>query len=126
MKYVIMLVFIICVLVTIMIYYNEKIIKLEIRNKKLEGENSTLSYKYKFYKDNAFQLQIDNQQLYSALEFYKRPDIRGGIEINEDIKEAVKFAMIQSHPDKNNCKTSDEFIRFRELYNKLNKIHKVR
>lgn len=120
MKYVIMLVFIIiCVLVTIVVYCNEKIIKLEIRNKKLEGENSTLSYKYKFYKDNAFQLQRDNWQLQSALEFYQRPDIKGGIEINEEIKEAVKFAMIQSHPDKNNCKTSDEFIKFRELYNKL-------
>lgn len=41
-----------------------------------------------------YQYQRDNWQLHSALEFYKRPDIKGGIEINEDIKQAVKFAMI--------------------------------
>lgn len=66
-----------------------------------------------------YQYQRDNWQLHSALEFYKRPDIKGGIEINEDIKQAVKFAMIYSHPDKKNCKSNDEFIKFRELYNKL-------
>lgn len=64
-----------------------------------------------------YQYQRDNQQLHSALEFYKRPDIKGGIEINEDIKQAVKFAMIKSHPDKGG-KTED-FIKFRKLYNKL-------
>ena len=66
-----------------------------------------------------YQYQRYNWQLHSELEFYKRPDIKGGIEINEDIKQAVKFAMIYSHPDKKNCKSNDEFIKFRELYNKL-------
>ena len=119
MKYIVILAFIMLILISIMVYYNKKIIKLEIKNRKLVGENSALFYKYNFYKDNALQLKRDNWQLKSALEFYKRPDIKGGIEINEEIKEAVRFAMIQSHPDKNNCKTNDEFIKFRELYNKL-------
>lgn len=36
--------------------------------------------------------------------------------IDKDVAEAIKFAMIHSHPDKGNCKTNDEFIRFRKLY----------
>lgn len=113
------LLILIWILSAMLIKYTSKMIKLNDKNKKLEGENSALFYKYKHYKDNAMQLKRDNWQLASALEFYKRPDIRGGIEINEDIKEAIKFAMIQSHPDKGNCKANDEFIKFRELYNKL-------
>lgn len=36
---------------------------------------------------------------------------------NNDIKEAVKYAMKKSHPD--NGGSSDEFNKFRELYNKI-------
>lgn len=36
---------------------------------------------------------------------------------NSDIKEAVKYAMKKSHPD--NGGSSDEFNKFRELYNKI-------
>lgn len=36
---------------------------------------------------------------------------------NNDIKEAVKYAMKKSHP--NNGGSSDEFNKFRELYNKI-------
>lgn len=95
---------------------NRKLIK---ENDRLNGELQGIHYAYTLWRDRAMQYIRDNQQLHSALEFYQRPDIKGEIEINEDVKEAVKFAMIQSHPDKNNCKTSDEFIKFRELYNKL-------
>lgn len=36
---------------------------------------------------------------------------------DNDIKEAVKYAMKKSHPD--NDGSSDEFNKFRELYNKI-------
>lgn len=41
------------------------------------------------------------------------------INATDDLKEAVKFAMIQAHPDKGVCKDSDTFIKFRKLYKKI-------
>lgn len=34
----------------------------------------------------------------------------------KEVMEAVKFAMIQSHPDKGICKNNETFIKFRKLY----------
>ncbi len=107
----------ICMLSVILIRYKSEVVKLNVRNRKLEGKNSTLFYKYNHYKDRYLETERANWQLKSALEFYQRPDIKGGIEINEDVKQAIKYSMIHSHPDKGG-KTED-FIKFRELYNKL-------
>lgn len=117
MKYVIILAFIMFILISIMVYYNKKIIKLEIENIKLEDKLKEVNTNCNLWKNNALEFQRANWQLKSALEFYQRPDIKGGIEINEDIKQAVKFAMIKSHPDKGG--NTEDFIKFRELYNKL-------
>lgn len=35
---------------------------------------------------------------------------------NKEVIEAIKFAMIQSHPDKGICKDNETFIKFRKLY----------
>lgn len=112
-----MLLVLIWMLSAILIRYKGEVVRLNVRNRKLEGENSALFYKYNHYKDRYLETERANWQLKSALEFYQRPDIKGGIEINEDVKQAIKFAMIKSHPDKGG-KTED-FIKFRELYNKL-------
>lgn len=117
MKYIIIIAFIVFILISIMVYYDEKIIKLETEKIKLENKLDEVYYGYNSWKDKALELQRANWQLKSALEFYQRPDIKGGIEINEDIKQAVKYCMIKSHPDKGG--STEDFIKFRELYNKL-------
>lgn len=38
---------------------------------------------------------------------------------DKEVTEAIKFAMIQSHPDKGICKNNETFIRFRKLYKEL-------
>lgn len=37
----------------------------------------------------------------------------------KEVIEAIKFAMIQSHPDKGICKDNELFIKFRKMYEDL-------
>lgn len=112
------------IVVVIILWFLVVISSKDNKNRKLTRENNRLNeelqgthYAYTLWRDRAMQYIRDNQQLHSALEFYQRPDIKGGIEINEDIKQAVKYCMIHSHPDKGG--KAEDFIKFRELYNKL-------
>lgn len=68
------------------------------------------------YKKAYYDLLRCYHQIESALEVYKRTN-SNNINVDKDLKEAVKFAMIQSHPDKGG--DSEKFVKFRELYNKL-------
>lgn len=39
--------------------------------------------------------------------------------VNSDTKEAIKKAMIYSHPDKGMCRNGDDFIKFKKLYDEM-------
>lgn len=65
------------------------------------------------YRD-AYEKLLDSYNIvFKELEFHKRNNIG----TDKAIKEAVKLAMIKSHPDVGG--NSEKFIKFRELYNKL-------
>lgn len=81
-------------------------------NFKLSQESQT-----EIYRQGYYNLLSEYNKVVSMLEFYKRNS--NNVISDKEVKEAVKFAMKFSHPDKGNCKTNDEFIKFRELYNKL-------
>jgi len=68
----------------------------------------------KVYKDAYYSLLAEYNKAISILDTYKKTS--GNMHINDDIKSALKFAMIYSHPDKGNCKNADEFIKFKKLY----------
>jgi len=70
----------------------------------------------KVYKDAYYSLLSEYNKAISVLDTYKKTS--GNIHINDDIRSALKFAMIYSHPDKGNCKDADEFIKFKKLYDK--------
>lgn len=96
----------ICIWFFLVLCVNEnKNTELEQENKKLKEYQAALKYSIELYKDHINLLE-------SKLNFSK-------INIDEDLKRAVKFAMIQAHPDKGNTKNTDDFIKFKELYDKL-------
>ena len=65
------------------------------------------------YKKAYYDLLSSYNQVASMLEFYKR---NNNVQISEDIKEAVKYAMTKSHPDVGG--DSEKFIKFKKLYDK--------
>lgn len=58
------------------------------------------------YLINAYESCLKDKMKNTKINFY-----------DNDVKEAVKYAMKKSHPD--NGGNSEEFNRFRELYNKM-------
>lgn len=67
----------------------------------------------KDYKEKYYDLISEHMKAVNELNFYRRNQI-----IDDDVKSAVRFAMINSHPDKGICKDNDTFIKFRGLYDK--------
>lgn len=133
----IILVFCMLGIISFMFFYTKDYInqlhnKIRSQKKQLESHKKTmLSIIRKYRKqhlDDKEILDYRNHQitiLESELKFYKElsyTNINGKtkININKDkviIDEAIKKAMLYSHPDKGLCKDANDFIKFRELYN---------
>lgn len=94
--------------------YTIKIDKIKENYKRWESQYKSETRTYKPYKDAYYNLYSEYNKVVSLLDFYKRNS--NTIHINNDIKSALRFAMIYSHPDKGNCKENDEFIKFKKLY----------
>lgn len=90
-------------IITYLIYYGfqKKLNKMEDNYKGL----------IKVCYDEYNTLLVEYNKVFDA---YKKTS--RNIHINDDIKSALRFAMIYSHPDKGNCKDADEFIKFKKLY----------
>ena len=88
-------------------------------NDLVEDYNSLVS-KYKLAKNHIEELQqlLKSQYIKNQFNntFIKSSDTSIS---NDTIQDALKIAMIQSHPD--NGGNKDDFIRFREAYNKYKK-----
>ena len=83
----------------------EKLSKLYQKETQKENE---------LYKDAYYNLLMEYNKAKSMIDFYKRTS--NNIHINDDIKEAIKMAMIYSHPDKGLNENTDQFIKFKKLY----------
>lgn len=71
----------------------------------------------------SYQLEISNEEYDELVDKYNRLVNKYNNLLNskssnqkKEIIEAVKFAMINSHPDKGICKDNETFIKFRKLY----------
>lgn len=68
-------------------------------------------------KNKIRQLEYENNDL-RVYKIYTQSYKTGlKVKFNNDVKEAIKYAMKKSHPD--NGGSAEDFNKFRELYNKL-------
>lgn len=91
------------IFIVILSNIDQKKLDLELAKSKilrLEDEILTLNSELIFYKNQV----------------YNRSSVDNTI-INNDIKEAVKYAMKKSHPDNNG--NAEDFDKFRKLYEKI-------
>lgn len=92
---------------------NDKGIDMKYDLEIVQHENSLL-------KDKIKNLEYENELLKSYRNYYYQNQTyskANSEEFNEEVKEAVRYAMKKSHPD-NNGNTKD-FEKFRKLYEKI-------
>lgn len=91
----------------------------------------TLLVDYKEIKDELNKLRFENNLLQSDIkilrgdrvvfdpfDFFKKTNLNINIsEVNDDIKDAIKYARDKSHPD--NGGSDDDFIKFHKLYQRI-------
>lgn len=97
------------IIATVSYRYKESCFQIELANKDykiniIEDEYNELVDKHNklVYRYNSLINKNNNKAIY-----------------NKDVIDAIRFAMIQSHPDKGICSNNDNFIKFRRLYNKI-------
>lgn len=94
---------------------NERKEQKRSRSSRIEFENLNL-------RKDIEDLTIENRKLRDALIDAQRSYYENNQSqkiYSEEIVEAVKKAMIYSHPDKGNCSTSDDFIKYKKIYDNL-------
>lgn len=95
------------VLGTLGLIHMNKINKTIVReNKLLELENERLRGRYAYYKSHCLELLKELRHSYSTT-----------ISKDQEIIEAVKYAMKMSHPDNNG--NAEDFMKFRKLYKEI-------
>ena len=95
------------VLVTLGLIHMNKINKTIVReNKLLELENEWLRGRYEYYKSHCLELLKELRHSYGT-----------SISKDQEIIEAVKYAMKMSHPDNNG--NAEDFMKFRKLYKEI-------
>ena len=100
-------------IVTYLIYYAFQNKLKEIKDK-YEKLSKLYQKENELYKDAYYNLLMEYNKAKSMIDFYKRTS--NNIHINDEIKSALRFAMIHSHPDKGLCENTDQFIKFKKLY----------
>lgn len=92
--------------------------RLKERISSLLRQNSTLNSSLRYYQSIASENnKVANH--YKRLYDSKCRNIRGNQISDEMLKEAFKKLMIYSHPDKGNCKDSSDFIKYKDIYDKI-------
>ena len=86
-------------------------IKSENRMLKLLNDKANLEIK---------RLRNNNEQLKESNHFLRWQTDTGYFgSSDKEVVEAVKKLMIYSHPDKGICSTSDDFIKYKKLYERI-------
>lgn len=81
---------------------------------KAMDDNRHLMKEIDFYKDTCFNLSRELERLKKQSVTYSNPS---NSQNNQEIIEAVKYAMKKSHPD--NGGNAEDFKKYRELYNRI-------
>lgn len=81
---------------------------------KAVDDNRLLMKELTFYKDRCFDLSRELERLKKQSVTYSNPS---DLQNNQEIIEAVKYAMKKSHPD--NGGNAEDFKKYRELYNRI-------
>ena len=90
----------------------------QMRAKNAEREAARLRSGYNFYYDNYARLSKQLEQLKAQLNRQNNTYNSCNSQINnQEIIEAVKYAMKKSHPD--NGGNAEDFKKYRELYNRI-------
>lgn len=101
---------IVCTIVLKLLLYlddlHHKIQKLKLDKKHLKLENG-------LFKEDNMQLRRLNSLLKMQL------DNQISTDIDQDIVDAIRKLMIYSHPDKGICSSSDDFIKYKKLYDRI-------
>jgi len=122
------------------IFQKDKIVKTQ-KIRKLRYENEKLSLKLKDALDRkemdrnllieygkmAFEYKRELEKAYKTIDVYKSELKRYKSEhssnndiVNDaELKAIIKKLMIYSHPDKGICKDSNDFIKYKEMYDKF-------
>lgn len=104
---------------------SNKVNILEIRNQNLKydkedymKEAENLERKCRYYKSKSDYYK-DRAESFSRLYFNSNNFNHKDIIDDKELKIAIKKLMIYSHPDKKLCKDSSDFIKYKEIYDKL-------
>lgn len=101
------------VLFVSLIISNEKRIDMRYNLEIVQHENKLL-------KDKIKNFEYENELLKSYRNYYYQNQTRSKAnseDFNDEIKEAVRYAMKKSHPD--NGGSAKDFAKFRKLYNSM-------
>lgn len=85
-------------------------------------ELQEIDYKHYKLKMQMIEMNYKNEELQSEIRYLK--STRTSVKKFEDIellKKAVRKAMIYSHPDKTGTDSTEEFVAYKSLYDKLRK-----
>lgn len=88
--------------------------------KQLQSDNEQLKRMSAFYKSSYYD-SVKNMNMYhwgtNKSSNYNTSNMGQNISVDKDIRDAIKLARNKSHPD--NGGSSDEFIRFQQLYERI-------
>ena len=70
-----------------------------------------------FYKKKYQEAQVTIQWLSSELSIYRNMNSKVSNKYDDEVKDAITYAMKKSHPDNGGCE--EDFIRFNKLYEKI-------
>ena len=110
------------VLIVVLVLGNGALVALAIYNRKKYIEYQC---KYNALDDLYHAVMYERSSYKIKMEEYKREvekrryESTRKIDVTQEVREAVRFAVIKSHPDNGGDK--DDFIRYNELYKKLKK-----
>lgn len=108
-------IFLIIILLAVTTIFCMVDLKSDDRLKTLETQ--MLKNEIRILQDKVRKLEYENNILKNYKSFFETSYKTATYIYDNDIKEAVKYAMKKSHPD--NGGSSDDFNKFRELYNKI-------
>lgn len=105
------------VLIIIAITLSLEVLLLSSNNKNSDKMLELIKIENILLKNKIRQLEYENNDL-RIYKIYTQSYKTGfKANFNDDVKEAVKYAMKKAHPD--NGGSTEDFNKFRELYNKL-------
>ena len=104
-----------CVVILLLL----KLYKKTKEIKQLQSDNEQLKIMSALYKSSYNSVKNMNMYHWGTNKYsnYNTSNMGQNISIEKDIKDAIKLARDKSHPD--NGGSSDDFIRFQQLYERI-------